>query len=632
MVPSPTSQHRLDDLQHKILLNEALLASLEGDDTEESQLDRITIQEKLRDLNTQLKSHGSIPNWGAPAAMGSPASRWVDTGPSSSGSEDAFALTPNSDGSMAPPDRLALPSRKRQRNNGDDIDHPDSKSLRPSPALSAPPSPASTIDIDFDFADDPVLQSIFGPKDRQEVKEGEKKYFDELEKKRKQEKEDEEFARKLEQSENVPQFTAPPVQRPPSFNYNQTVFAPDGSSYRRMPIPEPPEPVIKPERPSYSFSAGLSSQLGSLSNDAYTAYAATSNQRLPSLSAWAVSPNGALLPSSNRAPLPSTPLYSMNGAMPRPISLTDSDSEIEEISASDFSPHARQQQQRPPHNAVGFQPAGKSQNLPFASGRTMPGAFPGTGFAGNSVYGNNTPSIDPFSIIDRNMAELGYNIGSDMDPYTSKMLQDHFSDPTKTEEELRELIKHIRPDEEISKEEREGTPEQIKFPLMEHQKLGLSWMKKMEESSNKGGILADDMGLGKTIQALSLIVSRPPAPGVRKPTLVVAPVALMEQWKREAEKMVKPEYALKVFILHGSQRQTSWNVLKYQDVVLTTYGTLASELKRKMAWDQKLKMYPEAHQTTKDYCAVLGEQSVSLFVSPSSDLSSFPKRGFNVMS
>ena len=43
----------------------------------------------------------------------------------------------------------------------------------------------------------------------------------------------------------------------------------------------------------------------------------------------------------------------------------------------------------------------------------------------------------------------------------------------------------------------------------EHQKIALTWMKSMEEGTNKGGILADDMGLGKTISTLALILSRP---------------------------------------------------------------------------------------------------------------------------
>jgi hypothetical protein len=606
---STSQQTSFDDLQHNILLNEALLASLEGDNTAESQRDRITILENLRDLNTQLKSHGSIPNWGAVEDMGSRSSCWADTRPSSSSSEDP-ALTPDSTGSMPPPDLLAPPSRKRQRNTEDqenDNDFPDAKSLRPSPALSAAPSPASTTDsFDFNFDDDPVMQSIFGPKVKQEAQE-EKKYFTELEKKRKQEKEDEAFARKLAEIENLPQFTAAPFQWPG--NYNQAIFSQDGSSFRKMPPPAPSAPIIKPARLPYPSNTGLPSQFSPSSNRAYSPNAPPPSYNPPLPSAWAVPQNGSLLSPANRAPLPS-----MGRATQRAISLTDSDSEIEEISANDFTPSARQQQQRPAYNGFGFQPAGQSQNLPFAP--IMPGTFPGGCFAGASVYGDNT-STDLFSTIDREMAELGYNTGSGMDAYNSRF-QDFYSDPTKTVEELRELIKHIRPDEELSPKEREGTPQQIKLPLMEHQKLGLTWMKKMEESSNKGGILADDMGLGKTIQALSLIVSRPPAPGICKPTLVVAPVALMEQWKREAEKMIKPQHALKVFIVHGPQRQTSWNALKHQDIILTTYGQLGSELKRKLAWDERLKTYPGARPEAKDYCPILGDQSVSRLISTTS--------------
>jgi SNF2 family DNA or RNA helicase len=53
-------------------------------------------------------------------------------------------------------------------------------------------------------------------------------------------------------------------------------------------------------------------------------------------------------------------------------------------------------------------------------------------------------------------------------------------------------------------------------PQYEHQKLALTWLKSMEEGTNKGGILADDMGLGKTISALALILTRPPQDRARK--------------------------------------------------------------------------------------------------------------------
>jgi len=82
-------------------------------------------------------------------------------------------------------------------------------------------------------------------------------------------------------------------------------------------------------------------------------------------------------------------------------------------------------------------------------------------------------------------------------------------DPRKNEEEINQLLKNIRPDMDIPEEEREGTPDALRYPLYPHQQLALAWMKGMEEGTNKGGILADDMGLGKTISTLSLMVSRP---------------------------------------------------------------------------------------------------------------------------
>ncbi len=86
---------------------------------------------------------------------------------------------------------------------------------------------------------------------------------------------------------------------------------------------------------------------------------------------------------------------------------------------------------------------------------------------------------------------------------------DYVSDPRRTAQEIQDLLENIHPDVEIPKENREGTPDGLRYPLYEHQKLALTWLKQMEEGTNNGGILADDMGLGKTISALALILSRP---------------------------------------------------------------------------------------------------------------------------
>ncbi|EGR53060.1 uncharacterized protein TRIREDRAFT_74323 [Trichoderma reesei QM6a] len=130
---------------------------------------------------------------------------------------------------------------------------------------------------------------------------------------------------------------------------------------------------------------------------------------------------------------------------------------------------------------------------------------------------------------------------------------------------------------DIPEDKRDGTPEGLKNALYPHQALALSWMKQMEEGTNKGGILADDMGLGKTISTLALILSRP-AKSRPKTNLIVGPVALIRQWEEEIHKKTKPSHRLSVFVYHNT-KATIDDMLKY-DVVLTTYGTLAQEMKR----------------------------------------------------
>jgi hypothetical protein len=63
--------------------------------------------------------------------------------------------------------------------------------------------------------------------------------------------------------------------------------------------------------------------------------------------------------------------------------------------------------------------------------------------------------------------------------------------PGTSPETIANIIENITPDEEVPPNQREKTPSAMCSQLMEHQKLGLTWLKKMEEGSNKGGILAD---------------------------------------------------------------------------------------------------------------------------------------------
>lgn len=141
----------------------------------------------------------------------------------------------------------------------------------------------------------------------------------------------------------------------------------------------------------------------------------------------------------------------------------------------------------------------------------MPGTFPGMARAPTlASNASRTPLSD---IINRTgmfdfvngLDELGNPLPGRIMDY----INDSLHDPKVTDQELDDLLKNIRPDMDIPEGNRDGTPEGLKNSLYPHQIVALTWMKKMEEGTNKGGILADDMGLGKTISTLALLLSRP---------------------------------------------------------------------------------------------------------------------------
>jgi SNF2 family DNA or RNA helicase len=86
------------------------------------------------------------------------------------------------------------------------------------------------------------------------------------------------------------------------------------------------------------------------------------------------------------------------------------------------------------------------------------------------------------------------------------------------------------------------------------------------------------MGLGKTIQTLALILSHLKTvdrsiPKDCKSTLLVVPLALADQWRRE----VKEKTTLKAHVHHGPKRELDPARLARYDVVITTYDTVSSE-------------------------------------------------------
>ena len=215
--------------------------------------------------------------------------------------------------------------------------------------------------------------------------------------------------------------------------------------------------------------------------------------------------------------------------------------------------------------------------------------YPGYGTLGSSANPQLIGDYDHYGMPDPNSNLLTPNtnitpnyVGTEAYQEYMERINNYSGDSRTSIAELKSLLENIRPDEQIPAHSRVGTPDamSITSPLYEHQKLGLTWLQQMEAGSNKGGILADDMGLGKTVQAIALMVTRRSTNPNRKSTLIVAPVSLLKQWEREIQLRLKParEHRLSTFIYHNKGKKVSWDVLRQHDVVLTTYGTLASEV------------------------------------------------------
>jgi non-specific serine/threonine protein kinase len=116
-------------------------------------------------------------------------------------------------------------------------------------------------------------------------------------------------------------------------------------------------------------------------------------------------------------------------------------------------------------------------------------------------------------------------------------------------------------------------PSHLRTVLRPYQVSGFHWLNYLNEV-NWGGILADDMGLGKTVQALSFLHHTKDVNGSLR-ALVVCPTTLMYNWENEIKKFTP---SLTWLIHHGSGRSQQTSQYENADIIITTYGTLRSDI------------------------------------------------------
>ena len=129
-----------------------------------------------------------------------------------------------------------------------------------------------------------------------------------------------------------------------------------------------------------------------------------------------------------------------------------------------------------------------------------------------------------------------------------------------------------------------GTPAGFVGVLRPYQERGLAWLEFLG-GLGLGACLADDMGLGKTAQVLALLVAErssrtadASAADAAGPTLVVCPMSVVENWRREAERFAP---GLAVHVHHGGDRLGAEDLATAAagaDLVITTYGLVARDI------------------------------------------------------
>jgi superfamily II DNA or RNA helicase len=154
-------------------------------------------------------------------------------------------------------------------------------------------------------------------------------------------------------------------------------------------------------------------------------------------------------------------------------------------------------------------------------------------------------------------------------------------------QQLRELVQRLQGRAELPEA---PVPKSVNASLRPYQQQGVNWLQFLREYG-LAGILADDMGLGKTLQTLVHIQIEKDAGRLTHPALIIAPVSLMGNWQREAERFCP---GLRSLVIHGKDRHEVAGNMMDHDIVIAPYSLLHRDRERWLEAQWHLVVLDEA--------------------------------------
>lgn len=118
-----------------------------------------------------------------------------------------------------------------------------------------------------------------------------------------------------------------------------------------------------------------------------------------------------------------------------------------------------------------------------------------------------------------------------------------------------------------------SVPAGVNATLRPYQQKGYEWMQLLAEAG-AGACLADDMGLGKTLQTICFLAHQLKI-SPEAVHLIIGPSSLIYNWQSELQKFA-PE--INTWVYHGSDRDLNALQNAKSQIVITSYGTIRSDI------------------------------------------------------